>query len=128
MHTRIISGLVMTFAATVLWTIPAHAGSSPAEHGVRVHRLMEPQDVKPEPKHSETGAHQDVAPHGHRFVLHQGKRVVVRISDGFGRSKYRKQHPGVNRPWQDRRFGSEGRRYMNPKGLYTSKIYKRGYN
>ncbi len=126
MRVHILAGVAL--ATSVLIMTPALAGSSKTGHGVRIHKLMEPQEQEPET--APTASHIDnaVAPHKHRIVLRRGQRVVVRIFDGFGRSKYRKQHPGVNRPWQDRRYGSNNRRYLNPKGLYTSKLYRRGYN
>ena len=96
-------------------------------HGVRVHRLI-PAGSQPEkPKTVDHAKNHDVTPHRHRIVLRKGQRVIVRFADVIGRSRYRKRHPGIVRPWQERRVGRRSRLFMNPSGLYTSKIYRRGY-
>lgn len=124
--TRIMTrNLIVAFFGLAFATTNATAGSSSTKHGVRVHKLNTTQAAS-EP--ANTLSRRLVTPHRHKIVLHKGQRVIVHFGDGIGRSRYRKRYPGVQRPWQDRRFGRKHRRYLNPKGLYTSKIYRRGYD
>jgi len=119
---------IMAISAFVIgiggYAWPTDAASTVTTHGVRVHRLIEPSEQQPESVPVAITGH--VAPHRHTIRLRKGERVVVIFEPGIGRSRYRKRHPGIRRPWSWQH--SAGRRnFMNPPGLYSSRIYRPGF-
>jgi len=112
--------------SATLGAMSAMAGSSTTDHGVRVHRLIPKDSTPPRKPAVETHRHK-TTPHRHRVILRPGQRVYVRLGNGYYRSGYRRKYSGVARPWAERKTGRRHRAFQNPPGLYSSKIYRRGY-
>ena len=115
--------LALTVLGLTMAATPVLAGSSTTSHGVRVLKLMPPQETGSRSDDDQDDDTESVTPHRHKVILREGQRVIVRFQADADPAPYQE---GVQRPWQDRRYGQKHRRYLNPKGLYSSQIYKRG--